>query len=91
MVEQGTQDRYEDNDERLADRLDSLLRDAVHLRMTGDNSVGAFLSGGVDSSLIVGLMQAQSTQPVKTFTIGFHDGEYDEARHAKAVAHHLGT
>ncbi|OPZ79070.1 MAG: putative asparagine synthetase (glutamine-hydrolyzing) [Actinobacteria bacterium ADurb.Bin444] len=90
-VEQGTQDRYKDDDKRLADRLDSLLRDAVRLRMTGDDSVGAFLSGGVDSSLIVGLMQAQSTQPVKTFTIGFHDPHFNEATHARSVSRHLGT
>ena len=91
VAEEGTRDRYEDDDGRLADRLDSLLRTAVRLRMATDVPPGAFLSGGVDSSLVVSLMQAQSTRPVKTFTVGFHDAGFDEAAHAGAVARHLGT
>jgi asparagine synthase (glutamine-hydrolysing) len=75
----------------LIDDLETLLKDAVLRRMEADVPVGAFLSGGVDSSAIVALMQAQSARPVRTFTIGFDDPQYDEADHARAVAGHLGT
>jgi len=75
----------------FADELDSVLRHAVKRCMVADVPLGAFLSGGYDSTTIVALMQAQSERPIRTFTIGFHEEGYNEAKHAKAVAEHLGT
>lgn len=91
VVNRGSAETLTVDANEAIEQLDSLLRDAVRLRMEADVPLGAFLSGGIDSSTIVALMQAQSADPVRTFTIGFHDSTYDEARYAKQVADHLGT
>jgi asparagine synthase (glutamine-hydrolysing) len=91
VIEQGLDQPFRGSEREAVDTFEDLLKEAVSLRMVADVPLGAFLSGGVDSSLIVAMMQAQSAQPVRTFTIGFDAAEYNEAHFAKEVAQHLRT
>ncbi|MDX1520601.1 MAG: asparagine synthase (glutamine-hydrolyzing), partial [Anaerolineae bacterium] len=77
--------------EYCTEQLSELIRDAVQIRMISDVPLGAFLSGGIDSSAIVAFMSNASPNPIKTFSIGFADATYNELPHARAVAHHIGT
>ena len=91
VIGSGLKTPFKGSANEAVNQLEATLNNAVALQMEADVPLGAFLSGGVDSSAIVSLMQAQSNQKVKTFSIGFDNPAYNEAEHARAVANHLGT
>jgi asparagine synthase (glutamine-hydrolysing) len=91
VAERGQEDPFAGTEKEAVDELERLLITAVRSQQISDVPLGALLSGGVDSSTIVALMQSNSSRSVKTFTMGFHEGDYNEAEYAKDVALHLGT
>lgn len=91
VAEYGLKNPFAGSDDEAVEELETRLQQAVSLQSIADVPLGAFLSGGIDSTTIVALMQKRSSRPVKTFTVGFREDSYNEATHAKSVAQHLGT
>lgn len=90
-IEKATQNRFEGNFEEALVQVETLLSESIQSQMMSDVPLGAFLSGGVDSSSVAALMQANSSKKIKTFSIGFQEARFNEAPYAKAVAKHLQT
>ncbi len=91
IAESSQKQLFESSDEEVTNQLESLLTQSIEEKMIADVSLGAFLSGGIDSSVVTALMQKSSASPIRTFSIGFHEQGYNEAEYAKAVAQHLNT
>jgi asparagine synthase (glutamine-hydrolysing) len=91
IAQMGQRDTFEGNDLEAEEELDRLMHQSIAGQMMADVPIGALLSGGIDSSAVVALMQARSTRPINTFTVGFREPEFDEAAHAKAVAGRIGS
>ena len=91
VIRRGRETPLDGSEEEVVSTVERRLSETIGEQMVSDVPLGAFLSGGIDSSTIVALMQGQSSRPVRTFTIGFHEAGYNEAESAKAVARHLGT
>lgn len=91
MFERGCQEPFIGDEAEALEELERLLRRSVAGQMIADVPLGVFLSGGVDSSTVTALMQVQSSKPIRTFSIGFREDDYNEAQHATAIARHLGT
>jgi asparagine synthase (glutamine-hydrolysing) len=90
-IKKQSRDEQKNIDDNSITDLEEILKNSVDTQMISDVPIGAFLSGGIDSSLIASLMQRNSSKPIQTFTIGFEESSFDESEHAKKVANHLGT